>query len=179
LRTFAAIVFYLLPLALAGETLCPCNPNDPATLRIRQCELCAVVEKAPPDVLVVFAEDSSPVKPDRTLALPRQHSPGLHQMAALSPESRTALWREAIAKAKELWGDQWGLAYNAEKYHTQCHVHVHIGKLIEGVEAGEFIVVDRPEDIPLPGVDGLWIHPVNGRLHVHLKEQVTETVLLR
>ena len=33
--------------------------------------------------------------------------------------------------------------------------------------------------IPTPGVDGYWIHPVNGKLHVHTGEQVCETVLLR
>jgi hypothetical protein len=113
------------------------------------------------------------------LAMPREHSPGMHQMSALSPETRAALWGGAIAKAKELWGEQWGVAYNAEKLHTQCHVHFHIGKLIEGVEWGEFKVVDKPEEIPLPGADGLWIHPVNGKLHVHIGEQVTENVLLR
>ena len=103
----------------------------------------------------------------------------MHQMAALSAEERTELWRAAIAKAKELWGDRWGLAYNAEKLHTQCHVHVHIGKVIDGVEWGEFKVVNDPEEIPLPGEDGLWIHPVDGKLHVHIGEQVTENVLLR
>jgi hypothetical protein len=100
-------------------------------------------------------------------------------MALLSLGQRNDLWREAIAKAKELWGEQWGVAYNAEKLHTQCHVHIHIGRLIDGVEAGEFIVVNSPEEIPLPGVDGLWIHPANGKLHVHIKEGVTENVLLR
>jgi len=56
-------------------------------------------------------------------------------------------------------------------------VHIHIGRLIDGVEAGEFTVLSRPDEIPLPGVDGLWIHGVDGKLHVHLNEQVTETVL--
>ena len=100
-------------------------------------------------------------------------------MSALSPETRTELWRAAIAKAKELWGEQWAIAYNAEKLHTQCHVHVHIGKLLDGVEWGEFKVISTPEEIPLPGENGLWIHPVGGKLHVHFAEQLTGTVLLR
>jgi hypothetical protein len=124
-------------------------------------------------------KDSSPRKPNRWLALPRQHSPGMHSMASLPGNVRVELWRVAISKAKEMWGDQWGVAYNAERLHTQCHVHVHIGKLIDGVEAGEFKVVAGLEEIPLPGKDGLWIHPVDGKLHVHLGEQVTENVLLR
>ena len=92
-------------------------------------------------------------------------------MSALTDAQRTELWSTAIAKAKELWGDQWAVAYNAEKLHTQCHVHVHIGKLLDGVEWGEFKVIDSPDQIPQPGADGLWIHPVNGKLHVHLGEQ--------
>ena len=47
------------------------------------------------------------------------------------------------------------------------------------VEAGEFLVVDGPAQIPVPGKDGYWIHPVNGKLHVHTGEQICETVLLR
>ena len=162
-----------------GQIRCACDPKDPTTLKERQCQLCEAAEMQPPGTIVFFTQDNSPAKPERMLAMPREHSPGMHQMAALSADTRAALWRGAIAKAKELWGDQWGVAYNAEKLHTQCHVHVHIGKLIEGVEWGEFKVVDSPEEIPLPGADGLWIHPVNGKLHVHIGEQVTENVLLR
>ena len=89
------------------------------------------------------------------------------------------LWTAAIDKAKEKWGDRWGIAYNGDNVRTQCHVHIHIGRLIEGVEAGEFLVVDGPAQIPVPGKDGYWIHPVNGKLHVHTGEQICETVLLR
>ncbi len=138
-----------------------------------------MAEKAPASTPVLFVEDNSPKKPDRWLAIPRDHSPAMHQMSAISADARNELWREAIAKAKELWGDHWGLAYNAESLHTQCHVHIHIGKLLDGVEWGDFKVVDKPEDIPLPGKDGLWIHPVAGKLHVHIGERVTENVLLR
>ena len=169
----------VLGLRLHAQISCPCDPKEPETLKERQCSLCAQVEKQPVDSPVVFAQDSSPRKPDRWLALPRAHSTGMHQMSALSDRERTELWRGAIAKAKELWGEQWGIAYNAERLHTQCHVHVHIGRLIDGVEWGDFKVVDGPEQIPLPGPDGLWIHAVNGKLHVHVGEQVTENVLLR
>ncbi len=148
-------------------------------MKERPCSLCAAVENAPPDVPVVFVKDSSIRKPDRWLALPRTHSPGMHQMGALTDDQRNELWRQAIAKAKELWGDQWAVAYNAEKLHTQCHVHIHIGKLLDGVEWGEFKVIDTPEQIPLPGANGIWIHPVGGKLHVHAEEQLTETVILQ
>ena len=138
-----------------------------------------MVEHAPPDTPVVFVKDTSLRKPDRWLALPRTHSPGMHQMSALTDAQRIELWTAAIGKAKELWGDDWAVAYNAEKLHTQCHVHIHIGKLLDGVEWGEFKVIDSPEQIPLPGKDGLWIHQVNGKMHVHIGEQLTETVILQ
>ena len=41
-------------------------------------------------------------------------------------------------------------------------------------------MVDGPAAIPVPrDGSGLWIHPQNGKLHVHLGEEITETVLLR
>lgn len=174
-----ALAVLICSAAMRAQIPCPCDPQQRETLKERQCSLCAEVEKQPLSVLVIFTQDSSPRKPDRWLALPRAHSPGMHQISALSAEERTELWRSAIEKAKSLWSDHWGLAYNAEKLHTQCHVHVHIGKLIDGVEWGDFKVVNGPEQIPLPGPDGLWIHPVDGKLHVHIGEQVTENVLLR
>ena len=179
MRTLVAVAFAFFSTVSFAQLPCPCDPKDPETLKERQCALCAEAERHPAGTGVFFVQDSSPRKPDRWLALPRQHSQGIHQMAALSPEARTALWRAAIDKAKELWGDQWGIAYNAENLHTQCHVHIHIGKLIDGVEWGDFKTVNGPEEIPLPGPDGLWIHPVKGKLHVHLGERVTENVLLR
>lgn len=175
----AALAVWIFCTPLRAQIDCPCDPKEPETLKERQCALCAAAEKQPPERLIFFLEDSSPRKPDRWLALPRQHSAGMHQLSALPAEVRTGLWRDAIAKAKAIWGEHWGLAYNAEKLHTQCHVHIHIGKLIDGVEWGEFKVVDDPAGIPLPGADGLWIHGVDGKLHVHIGEQVTETVLLR
>ncbi len=177
--TVAVLVACVFCVVARAQIACPCDPRDPESLKERECSLCEAAEKQPPGVVFFFVQDNSPAKPDRLLALPRQHSPGIHQMAALPAEARAARWGGAIAKSKELWGEQWAVAYNAERFHSQCHVHIHIGKLIDGVEWGEFKVVNGPAEIPLPGVDGLWIHPVNGKLHVHLGEQITETVLLR
>jgi diadenosine tetraphosphate (Ap4A) HIT family hydrolase len=179
MRAHVTVAFWILSAAGYAQVACPCDPHDPETLRERQCSLCAQAEKQPPSTMVSFVQDINPRKPNRWLAIPRQHSPGMHQMSALPPDARAELWRAAIAKSKELWGDHWAVAYNAERFHTQCHVHVHIGKLLDGVEWGEFKVVNSPDEIPLPGEDGLWIHAVDGKLHVHLGEQVTENVLLR
>ena len=178
LRLLAALVL-LTAAGVANVAHCACDASKPATLTSRDCSLCVEAEKHPPEPFVFFIKDANPHKPNRLLALPRIHTPGPHALAALTPEQRTELWTAAIDKAKQLWGDRWGLAYNGDKVRTQCHAHIHIGRLIPGVETNNFIVVNGPSEIPLPNGDGFWIHPQDGKLHVHLGEQITETVLLR
>ena len=78
-------------------------------------------------------------------------------------EAETALWTAAIDKAKSMWGDDWGVAYNGEKVRTPCHTHVHIGKLMPHIETNHFIVISKPSQIPAPAGEGLWIHPVGNR----------------
>lgn len=162
-----------------AQTQCACDSKIPETLNARQCSLSKVVAAQPASILVFFLPDANPRKPNRLLALPREEKVGMQSIADLTPETRLALWTQAIEKAKEKWGDRWGIAYNGDNVRTQCHVHIHIGRLIDGVEAGDFVIVDGPAGIPVPGKDGYWIHPVNGKLHVHTGEQICETVLLR
>jgi diadenosine tetraphosphate (Ap4A) HIT family hydrolase len=162
-----------------AQTPCPCDVAKPETLNVRQCSLCKLAEEQPPDIRVFFVPDANPKKPNRLLALPREQKVGMQRIADLTPETRLELWTKAIEKAKEKWGERWGIAYNGDNVRTQCHVHIHIGRLIDGVETGAFLLVDGPALIPVPGVDGYWIHPVNGKLHVHTGEQICETVLLR
>lgn len=156
---------------------CVCDIASAQSMAKRECGLCSEAEKRPPDSPVFFVQDINPNKPHRWLALPRAHE---HTFAGLTPEHRLALWTAAIAKGHEVWGDQWGLAANADSRRSQCHVHVHIGKLQEDVETQEFVVVDGPADIPVPREGGgIWIHPVGGKLHVHLDEEAPETLLMR
>jgi diadenosine tetraphosphate (Ap4A) HIT family hydrolase len=179
-RAVRRVLWVLLAVPLAAVD-CACDPQKPETLEIRQCSLCREAERQPADVHVFFLKDINPRKPNRWLALPRAHGSAAHHLHDLPKAERTRLWTAAIAKAKEMWGDEdWGLAYNGEKVRTQCHLHVHIGKLLKGVERDiNFIVVDQPSEIPAPKGEGLWVHPHGGRLHVHLGEQTCETVLLR
>jgi len=143
----------------------------------RECGLCREAEKQPADSQVFFVKDINPNKPNRWLALPRAHA---HTLAALTPEQRTALWTGAIGKAHDLWGEQWGIAVNADSRRSQCHVHLHIGKLLEDAEGPDFVVVSTPAEIPLPGAaGGIWVHPSGGKLHVHLNEEAPETLLMR
>jgi diadenosine tetraphosphate (Ap4A) HIT family hydrolase len=167
--------------AAEASDRCPCDPAQPESLRERACSLTGEALKQQEHLRVFFLKDASPRKPNRTLALPRRVVPGtMHELSHLTQAERTQFWKEAIAKARDLWGDQWGLAYNGTSVRTQCHLHVHIGKLLKGVDGGRFILVDRPEDIPVPkDGTGLWIHPEGRRLKVHLNEQICETVLLR
>jgi CDP-diacylglycerol pyrophosphatase len=173
---------FLLTTSTAQMVSCACDPTNPESLKARQCSLCAEAEKHPQDKGVIVVKDINPRKPNRFLILPRVHTPGGHRLADLTPAQRTELWTAAIAKARDFWGDKnWGLAINGDKVRTQCHTHIHISRLLPGVDWGDdFIEVSSPADIPVPGEDGLWIHPgANGKLKVHRGEQITETVLLR
>ena len=146
-------------------------------MQARPCSLCREAEAQSADVKIFFLKDANPTKPNRWLALPKAHERSLD---LLSAEQRTELWSAAIAKAKSLFGDDWAIAYNAPKVQTQCHVHIHLGKLIAGVETDRFTVATKVEDIPAPAEgEGIWIHPAGNLFHVHTGEQITETVLLR
>lgn len=173
----AAVVALATP--LFSDTPCHCETGQPESLKARECSLCAEAEKEPSDVSYFFRKDINPRKPNRLLIMPRVHTRELHPLAELPASVRTELWTAAIGKAKSLWGDDWAVAYNGDRVRTQCHAHIHIGKLLPGVEAGDFTVVNTPAEISVPAGDGVWIHPVNGKLHVHTGEQITETVLLR
>src|ERR1035438_7520592 len=102
-------------------------------------------------------------------------------MAHSSPNNALAFsTAAAVEKAKALFGDEWAIAYNAPSVQTQCHIHLHIGKLIPGVETNQFITATKIEDIPAPPKgEGFWIHPQGNLFHVHTGEQVTETVIER
>jgi hypothetical protein len=168
-------------LAVADITHCACDVANTETLAARECGLCKEAEKQPADSPIFFLKDTNPRKPNRWLALPRAHGKTGDSFAEMTAAQRTELWTAAIAKAKELWSDQWGIAYNGDQARTQCHAHVHIGKLLQGVETENFVVVSGPAQIPVPKAGtGLWVHPTaDGKLHVHLNEQICETVLLR
>lgn len=148
-------------------------------MKARQCSLTNEAEKQPLGIEFFFLKDNNPRKPNRWLILPRSRGEGMHTMSQLAPEERTRLWTAAVSKAKELFGEEWGLAYNGEKVRTQCHLHVHLGRFIRAAETETFKTVQRVDEIPaLPG-EGIWIHPAKGGLHVHSGEQITETVLVR
>jgi hypothetical protein len=165
--------------AAYGATPCHCDPEKPETMKARECSLCVEADKEPPDLEFFFRKDINPRKPNRWLILPRMHTREAHPMSELPAKVRTDIWQAAIEKGQAMWGDGWALAYNGDNVRTQCHAHIHIGKLLPGVEAGEFVVVNSAAEIPIPTVTGIWIHPVDGKLHVHTGEQITETVLLR
>jgi len=167
--------------ATAAVDRCGCDPAQPESFKERACSLTNEAGKQSEALEVFFLKDVNPRKSNRTLALPRRVLANeMHELRHLSAAERNKLWREAIAKAKELWGDNWGVAYNGVKVRTQCHLHLHIGKLLKGVDSGRAIYVRRLEDIPVPkDGSGLWIHPEGNRLKVHLNEQICETVLLR
>ncbi len=170
--------FLALAFLLQGDVRnCVCDLTNAESMAARECALCREAEKQPADLTVFFLKDANPNKPNRWLALPRAH---YHFLVDVPAETRLALWTAAIEKAKALWGDQWGVALNGDERRSQCHLHVHIGKLLENVETPNFVVVDGPADIPVPKDGaGLWVHAVGGKLHVHAGEQAAELVLMR
>jgi hypothetical protein len=178
-RCLPAVVLLLLPLSRADVRNCHCDVAVPATLEARECGLCKEAEKQPSDVVYFFLRDINPNKPHRWLALPRFHGANPQQFAEMTPEQRTGFWTASITKARETWGDQnWGIAFNSTERRTQCHIHLHIGKLLPDYENDKFVVVDKPADIPLPkDGDGMWIHPAGNRLHVHMEEPAGELKL--
>ena len=164
-------------LALGDVRNCTCDLASVESMAKRECGLCREAEKQPADAEAFLLQDINPTKPHRWLALPRAH---IHELAGLTPAQRLALWTLAIKKAQELWGDQWALAANADIRRSQCHVHVHIGKLLADTETKDFVVADGPANIPVPREgEGIWIHPAGGKLHVHLGEEAPETLLMR
>src|SRR5215470_5605714 len=130
-----------LSLPLFAQLNCRCDPAMPESLKARECSLCAEIERQPVGETVVFLKDINPRKPNRWLALPRVHTPGLHSLESIDSGARTALWSGAIDKGKSLWGDRWAIAMNGARVRTQCHMHVHIGRLLEGVETSNFVTV--------------------------------------
>ena len=161
----------------ADVRTCACDLSKPESMAARECGLCREAENQPADATVFFLKDINPRKPNRWLALPRAHT---HTLNEMTPEARSALWSAAIEKARSLWGDQWGLAVNGDERRTQCHAHIHIGKLLDTAENPAFVEVDSPAGISIPTDGaGFWVHPVSNKLHVHSGEQVTEFVLMR
>ena len=168
----------LLPLGQADVRGCVCDAARPETMQRRECSICRAVDKQPPGPEFFAIRDASPNKPDRWLEVPRFHGRNPQDLAGMTAAQRAAYWTEAVAKARELWGDSWGLAVNSLESRTQCHMHIHIGKLIDGVEDGRFVVVDAAADIPLPREgDGMWVHPAAGHLHVHWGNDSPELLL--
>jgi diadenosine tetraphosphate (Ap4A) HIT family hydrolase len=181
LRSLPALALLLLPLSRADVRSCLCDVAVPATLEAHECGLCKEAEKQPANVQYFFLRDANPTKPHRWLVLPRFHGNHPQQLSEMTPEQRTGYWTAAIAKAREVWGDQpWGVALNSTAKRSQCHVHMHIGKLLPDAENDRFVVVYSPAEIPVPkDGDGVWIHAVDGRLHVHTEEPNGELKLER
>jgi len=180
-RHLLGAALFLLPLSRADVRHCLCDVAVPETMEARECGLCKEAEKQPADVTYFFLRDTNPNKPHRWLALPRFHGNKPQQLIEMTPEQRTGLWSAAIARARENWGDQgWGLAINSTERRTQCHLHIHIGKLLQDVENDHFVVVENVAAIPVPhDGDGMWVHPAGARLHVHLEEPTGELKLER
>ena len=179
-RIIAAGMLFLAPLGEADVRQCICDAARPETMESRECALCRAADAEPPGPEFFAIRDANPSKPNRWLELPRFHGRNPQDLAGMTAAQRAAYWTAAIAKARELWGDGWGLAVNSLENRSQCHMHIHIGKLAAGAEDSRFVQVAAPADIPLPRQDdGIWVHPVSGKLHVHYGDDSPELLLER
>jgi hypothetical protein len=179
------------------ESRCPCDHTvAESLLAYPQCSLCLESEFHNPAEPFYFVADIDPGKPNRWLILPRAHDKGMQDLTGLSADTRIKFWAAAIRKGAELWGEQWGLAVNGELARSQCHAHVHIGKLLDGVEGNDVlyktgrsrvpgrppITVRGPDKIKVPGSGAAyWIHKSGNGLHVHVEDRtaLAESVLMR
>jgi hypothetical protein len=184
MRTIAYIALLAAFSTRADVRDCVCRLDSPDLAQTRGCSLCVEAAKHPASERVILVRDNDPAKPNRWLALPRAVYDGANPLAKMSTSERLELWTVAIVKAKDLWGDSWGVAMNGDVARRQCHAHIHIGKLLEGKEDDNGYYVDGPDQ--LPAIDngvGLWFHPEgkpgSRRLHVHVGEQITESVLMK
>jgi hypothetical protein len=192
LCSFAAAV---TPASPQGR-ICACDHARPETLDLRQCSLCREAENQKPDTAYFFLKDINPRKPNRWLILPREHDSGIHRLTAMPTELSEKFWNAAVEKARSFWGSDWGLAVNGERSRTQCHAHVHIGKYLEGAEAGDFLlkaggatmeanpplVLRHPSEIQVPPEGkGFWLHAAGNGIHMHIDDSyvAAEFVLLR
>jgi diadenosine tetraphosphate (Ap4A) HIT family hydrolase len=157
---------------------CPCDHGRPETLSARVCGLCRTAEEQTEEIY--FLKDINPSKPNRYLALPKQHDRGIQHTSDLPEELRVRYWKAAIAKAESLFGESWGLAVNGHFFRTQCHAHIHMGPLSPQIEDIEGTLYNGPAEFPAVGPGhGLWVHAKEGRFCVHLNRALAEVVLVR
>ena len=168
----------LAPHGQADVRDCACDVTRQETLAQRGCSLCRAVEALPPAPAFQVIRDASPAKPHRWLAVPRFHGGNPQVLQQMTPDQRAEYWRVAIAKARAEWGEGWGLAINSLSARTECHLHIHIGKLQGSWEDNRYVTVNGPSEIPLPREnDGLWVHAAGAKLHVHWGNEKPELLL--
>lgn len=163
---------------------CRCDPAVPETLQARECSLCREAEAQPADTLFFFLKDVNPRKPNRWLILPRAHSPGMHTLRMSESES-VRFWQAALERARSMWDSGWGLAVNGDRSRTQCHAHVHMGRLLDNAEGENFLfgmggspVPGKPvtvlrdvSQLPVPDDgSGFWIHAAGTEFHLHVED---------
>jgi diadenosine tetraphosphate (Ap4A) HIT family hydrolase len=163
----------------ADVSHCACDPSKPETMKARECSLCVEADKHRGEGEFFVLKDINPRKPGRWLVLPVAHGEGPHHLHEMDKAARVRFWKFAIAEARKRFGDEWAAAYNGWRVRTQCHGHIHIGRLIQAAKIEKFQFVKRVEDFPAPEDSGLWVYPVPGGYRVHTGEQITETALVR
>ena len=161
----------------ADMNACSCDFSTPGGTAKKECALSLIAHNEPGFEVAFLLKDNSAEKPHQWLAMPKGEYGGGSPLSLMKDNERLALWSVAVQKAKDLFGDDWALAMNGYD-RSQCHLHIHIGKMKPGSEKGGGLVIDTLSQIPAPSNgNGVWLHPEGGKLHVHTDEVATEYVL--
>ncbi len=153
---------------------CPCDEGNPRSLDQTVCGLCGGGQ-GHTDAYVV--RDASPAKPNRLLALPPHHAV---ELADLRLDQRTALWTAAIVAARKNFDEDWALAQNSVLFRTQCHAHIHIGRLDPEYRHSGGTIIASPADLPATTTfQGIWVHPRDNGYCFHLDRLHPEALLQR
>lgn len=140
-----------------------------------ECSLCNEAVRRRPEhgSSTIVIKDRNVCK-GRWLALPQEHrGPCIQTLPTVSPQARRDLGRTAIAKALAEFGPGFGLAINPSAERSQCHLHVHIGRLRPNVACSAVMAsVSSPDEVFAAATDqGVWVHAAGGGYHVHTSER--------
>ena len=161
---------------------CACDISNPETLGARECGLCKEAETQPPDVAVFFLKDNNPRKPNRWLALPRFHGKGGHAFCGHDRgPAHAALDRRDRQRPKKfgaISGASPTTAISAAPSATPTCTSASCSK-VSRPKISSSSTDRRRSRCPRTEPGYGFIPFQGGKLHVHLSEQICETVLLR
>ena len=171
----------LLPFVRAQVGSCDCDVARPESMQSRECGLCRAAEEQPAGVAYFALHDANPTKPNRWLALPRYHGHNPQELSGMTAAQRTASTGPSPSPRRTSCGARNGAWLStAWKTGPSATCTSTSASSARGSEDDHFAIVDGAADIPLPRKgEGIWVHLVAGKLHVHWGDPSPELLLER